>query len=228
VVSGDQLLLKQNENIDYETQSEYTVRIRATDAAGLEFEKSLTLEVNDVVEVMQEEIEFDGSMVQRSRLGTLSVKFDATVTIAPDAFTVEKLGPDGGSVPLTFTTRTEADGSMYADLVFSGSYMQHGSLIDGNYQLSVDGSKIMLLDGSLFDGDGDGVAGGMMVWGDDVDEGFFRLFGDENGNRQVDFEDYSIFGSVFGTQHSTLDFNGNGVVDFEDFSEFGKRFGTSV
>jgi hypothetical protein len=234
VVSGDQLFLKQNETIDYETQSEYTVRIRATDAAGLTFETSLTLEVNNVVELMQDEFEFDGSLVQRSRLGTLSVKFDSAVTIDPDAFTVEKLGPGGGSVPLTFTTRTEPDGSMYADLVFSGAYMEYGSLVDGNYQLTVDGSKITLSDGSHFDADGDGVAGGTMVWGDEVDEGFFRFYGDVNGDRVVSAIDFNAFATRFGSLveddliSAALDYNNDGSITAVDFNDFSKKFGKTL
>ena len=67
------------------------------------------------------------------------------------------------------------------------------------------------------------------VLADATDE-FFRLFGDSDGDRDVDGQDYGRFALTFlksvGTAgfNSALDFDGDGDVDGRDYGNFGRRF----
>lgn len=193
LLSADQLYLRQGEVLDYESQSTYAVRVRVTDAAGLIFEKSLTLGVNNLVEVTKEDITVGDGTAQRSRVESLTIQFDAQVTIAPDAFTVIKRGPDGGNVDVVYTTRLDEGGHTIADLTFSGTFVEFGSLVDGNYQLTIDGTKIENLNGFGFDSNGDGSVGDSLTFGDTATDAFYRLFGDSDRDRDVDRRDYVAF-----------------------------------
>ena len=62
-------------------------------------------------------------------------------------------------------------------------------------------------------------------------DGFFRLFGDGDGDRDVDGLDRDLFRSAFGTSAGDagylwyFDFDGDGDVDGLDNGQFNRRFG---
>jgi len=157
------------------------------------FEKSLTLGVNNLVEVTKQDITVGDGTAQRSRVESLSIQFDAEVTIAPGAFTVVKRGPDGGTVDVAYTTRLDEDGHTIADLTFSGTFVEYGSLVDGNYQLTIDGTNIETLDGFGFDSNQDGLIGDLLSFGQQESDNFYRYYGDGDGDRDVDYVDLLFF-----------------------------------
>ncbi len=232
LISADQLYLRQGEVLDYESQSTYAVRVRVTDAAGLIFEKSLTLGVNNLVEVTKEDITVGDGTAQRSRVESLTIQFDAEVTIAPDAFTVIKRGPDGGTVDVAYTTRLDQNGHTIADLTFSGSFVEHGSLVDGNYQLTIIGTKISSIEGNGFDSDSDGLADDNFVLGDTESDDFFSLYGDTNGDGLVGAIDYFALRNSYGKSNldpgfeRSLDFDSDGLVGASDFFAFRNNYGS--
>lgn len=231
LISADQLYLRQGEVLDYESQSTYAVRVRVTDAAGLVFEKSLTLGVNNLVEVTKQNITVGDGTAQRSRVESLTIQFDAEVTIAPDAFTVIKRGPDGGTVDVAYTTRLDQNGHTIADLTFSGSFVEYGSLVDGNYQLTIIGTKISSIEGNGFDSDSDGLADDNFVLGDTESDDFFSLYGDTNGDGLVGAIDYFALRNSYGKSNldpgfeRSLDFDSDGLVGASDFFAFRNNYG---
>ncbi|HTM53311.1 MAG TPA: hypothetical protein VL175_04755, partial [Pirellulales bacterium] len=74
-----------------------------------------------------------------------------------------------------------------AMITFAGGNVVGGSLADGNYNLNVRAAKVHDLLGHQLDGDGNGLSGGNRV-----DE-FFRLFGDADGDHDVDNLDFDRF-----------------------------------
>ena len=64
----------------------------------------------------------------------------------------------------------------------------------------------------------------------DVLDEFFRFFGDSDGDRDVDGQDYGRFGLSFLKSDGTpgfnpaFDFDGDGDVDGQDYGNFGLRF----
>jgi hypothetical protein len=117
------------------------------------------------------------------------------------------------------------DGKTAALLTFAGPQFVGGSLADGCYTLTVHADRVHDRWGRELDGDGDGVAGGDRV------DAFFRLFGDSDGDGDVDWRDRELFRSAFlksaGEDCYLLyfDFYGDGDVDDPDNGQFNRRFG---
>jgi hypothetical protein len=115
---------------------------------------------------------------------------------------------------------SQVDGDTVARLTFEGAGVTFGSLTDGAYRLTIRSDRITASTGEILDGDGDGIAGG-----DRVDE-FFRLFGDADGDRDIDLLDAKAFVSALGARsHEArylwyLDGNANGRVWLEDLALF--------
>lgn len=172
----------------------------------------------------------DGS-VQRSRVTGVTVRFDRAVITPADAAQAFKLirtgpgapsGEPAGLVTLAADLSASTPTQTVAKLSFSGPVTEGaGSLIDGLYQLVVLGSKIAE-NGVSLDGDGNGTAGGDFVLN------LHRLYGDADGDRDVDATDFGPLRQAFGTALFTFDFDGDGDVDATDYGQFRQRFGTSV
>jgi hypothetical protein len=163
----------------------------------------------------------DGS-VQRSMVNGLTVTFDRVVTFDPGAFWLQ--GQVGSLVGLNVTTSV-VNGRTVAVLTFSGAGILGGSLADGDYTLTVRGDLIRDEFGRELDGDRDGIGGGDRV------DAFFRLFGDSDGDCDVDWLDRDLFRSAFGKSIGDADYlwyfdiDGDGDVDGLDNGQFNRRFG---
>lgn len=96
------------------------------------------------------------------------------------------------------------------------------SLSDGNYQLKLLAGAITAIDGGILSSD--------YHFGDSDVDAFFRFFGDSDGDRDVDGQDYGRFGLTFLKSsgmvdyNPDLDFDGDGDVDGQDYGHFGSRF----
>jgi hypothetical protein len=171
----------------------------------------------------------DGS-AQRSMVTSLTVPFDGLVSFvgAPTAaFRLTRVGPDAptGDVTLAVDLSGSTATQTVARLTFSGSFTQFGSLIDGNYSLTVFGAQVLDVYGRELDGNGDGTVGG------DGYAALFRLFGDGSGDRQVDNFDFYQFSQTYNRSVGDplylayYDINADGVVNFIDHNQFQLRFG---
>jgi hypothetical protein len=175
------------------------------------------------IAVLQVQIN-DGSS-QRSKITSMSVNFSRAVgTVDAGAFQiVAQAGGDPTVVVSWNASRTQAT------LTFSGTLIIGGSLQDGNFSLVIDSSKIHDATGGILDGDADGLSGGARAA-----DAFFRLFGDSDGDRDVDNLDLFHFRQAFGSTSadpaysSYFDFDGDGDVDNLDLFHFRQRFGTNL
>jgi hypothetical protein len=115
-------------------------------------------------------------------------------------------------------------------LTFTGPGVLAGSLADGRYTLTIFGDALTDGYGAKIDGDANGTPGGNFVFGDA--QGLFRMFGDFNGDRQVDGFDFGAFSSTFNLTSqqagflAMFDINGDGQIDGFDFGHFSGRFNT--
>jgi hypothetical protein len=163
----------------------------------------------------------DGS-AQRSKVNSLTVTFNRVVTIEAGAFELRRDG--AGLVDLQVTTSVVA-GKTVAVLTFVGPDIVGGSLADGQFTLTIHSDHVHDRWGRELDGDGDGTSGGNRV------DSFFRLFGDSDGDRDVDWQDRDLFRSAFGKSATDIgylwyfDFDGDGDVDGLDNGQFNRRFG---
>jgi hypothetical protein len=113
------------------------------------------------------------------------------------------------------------------------------SLADGRYQLTVFGNRVSSFDNELLDGAGIGQSGSNYVTPPDPQYGgpglgFYRLFGDVNGDGVVDSVDLGQFRTTFNASNAnssyigSLDANNDGVVDSVDLGQFRTRFNSNV
>jgi autotransporter-associated beta strand protein len=140
----------------------------------------------------------------------------------------------GGSVDVAVTTNP-VNGHTVATLTFSGNQTEYGSLLDGNYQLTIHGDKVRdTVSGTLLDGDGDGQPGGDRVFGNQLADAFFRLFGDSDGDRDVDNLDFARFRGSYNKPSSDpaylryFDFDADNDVDSADLAAFRLRYLTRL
>ncbi|HKB01322.1 MAG TPA: dockerin type I domain-containing protein [Gemmataceae bacterium] len=118
---------------------------------------------------------------------------------------------------------SEVGGKAVAVLSFAGPGVVGYSLADGTYTLTVRADRVHDRWGRELDGDADGLAGG------DRSAGFHRLFGDSDGDGDVDRADYRRFRSAFRTTAGDprylwyFDFDGDGDVDRLDKAQFKRR-----
>ena len=165
----------------------------------------------------------DGSD-QRSMVNSLTVTFDRVVTFDSGALGLQD--QDGNEVSFDLAI-SEVGGRSVAILTFAGPEFVGGSLPDGTYILTVRGEHIRDGEGRQLDGDRDSNGGG------DREESFHRLFGDTDGDADVDAEDRGAFRSSFGKTADEagylwyFDFDADGDVDGRDNGEFNRRFGQS-
>jgi hypothetical protein len=175
----------------------------------------------------------NGGAASRSRVTDVRVYFSYSVSLpaAPaDAFRLTRIGPGGptGDVTLAVDLSGSTPTQTVARLSFSGPLTEFGSLIDGNYTLTVLGSQVTGEGGLRLDGNGDGSAGGDSVTSS------HRLYGDVDGNKTVNGLDMAYFRGAFGSNVGSssyspyLDFNGDGVINGTDLTEFRKRFGMTL
>jgi GH35 family endo-1,4-beta-xylanase len=230
-IDGARLMIRQGQVLDAESQDAYSVRVRVTDSTGQWVEKQLALTVNNLVEVADSDIQIDDGSGQRSRIDALTVTFDSEVAIAPDAFSVTRRG--GGPVAINFTTALN-NGRTVATLTMSGVLVQNGSLVDGNYDLTIDAAKVTsVASGFGMDANGDGVVGDDFVFGDAAADNFYRLYGDDDGNGSVNLFDFAAFRSAFGATLGSpgylghFDATDDGSIDLFDFAVFRSAFGKS-
>lgn len=163
----------------------------------------------------------DGS-AQRSRVTSLTVTFDATVTFAgqvANAFTLSRAG--GGGVSFTATANVVGGVTVVALTNFAGSESDMGSLRDGRFTLTALASQISAY-GLPLNG------GPNYTFGEA--QGLFRFFGDINGDRRVDIADFGMFSTSYNLQSgqsgfiAAFDVNGDGRVDIADFGQFSLRY----
>jgi type 1 fimbria pilin len=169
-----------------------------------------------------ESVVLNDGAAQRSMVNSLTVTFSGAATLDPGA--IELRRQDGTLVDFQLAV-SAIDGKTVAVLTFAGSEFVGGSLADGSYTLTVRADRVHDRWGRELDRDGNGSAGGDRV------DGFFRLFGDSDGDGDVDRLDRDLFRSAFKTTAGEagylwyLDFDGNGEVDGRDNGQFNRRFG---
>jgi len=169
-----------------------------------------------------ESIVLNDGAAQRSMINGITVTFGGSAVLDPGAIELHR---EDGSLVDAHVSISLVDGRTVAVLTFTAPEFVGGSLADGTYTLMVRADRVHDRWGRELDGDGDGSAGG------DRAEGFRRLFGDSDGDGDVDRLDRRRFRSAFKTSAADarylwyFDFDGDGVVDGRDKVQFNRRFG---
>ncbi len=181
-------------------------------------------------------VAINGGAAQRSMVTQLTVTFSALVSFAGSpaaAFRLTRLGPGApaGDVTLAVDLSGSTATQTVARLTFSGALTQSGSLVDGDYQLTVLAAQVSG-NGAPLDGDGNGTPGGDYVLAPSA--GLYRLYGDSNGDRRVDALDLFAFAGAYGKRRGDagyldyLDSNGDGAIDALDLFALAGNFGRTL
>jgi hypothetical protein len=186
------------------------------------------VELGDLVTIVGP-IQFGDGTDQRSKIDQIALTLEGAVEIDSDAFVLTKRGATGGVVDTSFTTEMDSAGNTLVTIHFDSFVRDNQSvLMDGNYQFDIWGDRIRRLDTTLrLDADGDGLPGGSRSIGAQAVDRIFALYGDTDGDRDVDGADFTVFRSTFFNSDNYLpflDFDGDADVDGPDFTEFRSRF----
>jgi hypothetical protein len=163
----------------------------------------------------------DGS-AQRSMVNSITITFGGTAILDPGAIELRK---QNGALVNFKLAASMVGGQTVAVLTFAGSEFIGGSLADGSYTLTVRADHVHDRWGRELDGDGDGSAGG------NRSDALFRLYGDSDGDRDVDAADLLLFLRTFGRRAGEpnypayFDSNGDGQVGVIDLLAFAQRLG---
>ncbi|QDV88633.1 M64 family metallopeptidase [Stieleria magnilauensis] len=185
-----------------------------------------TVEVLAPPEVQSVQINHGDS--SRSLVTSVQVTFDSLVDVSASSFLLMPRGTQQ-SIALNVTSSTTTTGTV-ADLRFQpGEFVLQRqaaglhSLLDGQYELKIIASAVTTTVGN------DPMSADVL-FGNQATDAFFRLFGDVDGDRDVDGQDYGRFGQTFlqgptsGAFDARFDRDGDGDVDGQDYGQFGLRF----
>jgi hypothetical protein len=166
----------------------------------------------------------DNGTAQRSRVRSITVDFNGAIASAPSAaFTVTRT-EDGLVIPVIASAPTPLPGGKTrVTLTFDGPSLDFGSLADGFYTLTIDGSQIIDGSGQQVDTGNNGTAGSTGT------VSFHRFFGDFNGDAVVDSTDYLVFRSAYLSGdasgfNSAFNFDGSGTFGMADLQAFTDNF----
>ncbi|MEL6104731.1 MAG: GEVED domain-containing protein [Planctomycetota bacterium] len=202
-------------------------RVRLSGQAGLapggfagdgEVEDHLVTLLNNPPVTVESVVVNEGD-VQRSTVTSLDVTFSGVANASPAAFAVSNRIDD--SAVGTDVQFSEVDGKTVARITFlEGSNVvaraTGNSLVDGNFQLTVDADAVNELQGDY-------------NFGTVADDHFFRFFGDSDGDRDTDGQDYGRFAETLFKESTDpgfnplFDFDGDDDVDGQDYGQLSSR-----
>jgi hypothetical protein len=213
-VSGNKLVVASGAPIDYEQATSHTVVVRATDSGGLSVDKSLTINVQNVNEVVGFDVQ--QGTVQRSYIRYVDLIFESATGLSQLVsegrihLTRYSLAGTNG-VNVSLAGKLKVVGNHVIANFGSGGIGGHrnSSVGDGYYRLSVDNDR----DGSY-----------------ETLKSFYRLLGDTNGDRTVDSGDQNNVQANLNRRGTNLnsDVNGNGVINTTDRDIVRRQIGQSI
>jgi Ca2+-binding RTX toxin-like protein len=208
-ISGN--ALRASSNFDFETKSSYSVRVRSTDQGGLYTEKVFTINVINTNELVSVSVNGADNFInarQRSQITSVVVVTESVLSDPQTAFSLTNIGLLTASssslassqilvtsVGNVYTLRFGAGAGVVAR---GGTGARANSLADGNWILTVAGSEVS----------------GTNQFGNRAVDNFFRIFGDSDGDGDVDGTDAVALrkAQIAASYNAALDWDGNGSV----------------
>lgn len=210
----------------YKQKGKYRVAVTIDDQDGGTRTESFEIDYQPRVAI--EDIVINGGDASRSMISSVGVTFNQIVEAPENAFVLRNR--DTGERVTSFQYDVDHSGGATAiELTFlpGPSVVTRAggnSLADGNYELVVSASGVQ---------SADAIADQMardFVFGENPTDQFFRMFGDRDGDRDVDGQDYAQFGLAFLKSagmpgfDAAFDSDGDGDVDGQDYGRFGRQF----
>jgi hypothetical protein len=211
--------LRASSSFDFETKSSYSVRVRSTDQGGLWTEKVFTISIVNAVELVSVVVngaDNYANAAQRSQLTSIVVTTDLPLASPSTAFSLTNIGlfTDSNSSLASSQILVSSIGNVYTLRFASGTGVvtrlgtgtQGNSLADGTWVLTVSGNQLT----------------GPNQFGNKYADGLYRMFGDSDGDGDVDGTDTLAFrrAQSASTYNGALDWDGNGSVTSGVDSQF--------
>jgi hypothetical protein len=207
--------------VSFSQPGTHLIRARLTDASGNQsISNPLALRVLPPGPTVSSFVVNDGS-AQRSAVSSLTITFDQPVTLGSNVMQLLRTG--GGVAPTLNVSNPSSDGRTYV-LTFSGDGSTNGVPADGSYRIVITPSAVVAQ--SDF-------AQPMANTTPRV-FGFYKLYGDANGDGDVDAADVALFRTTFGKSAGDagfspfFDFNGDGKIDAFDLQQLRSRLGARI
>jgi ELWxxDGT repeat protein len=179
----------------------------------------------------------DAEIRQRSSVDLVTVVFEGQVDVPADVVKLVNRDTQTELTSLVVATRLEA-GKTLVELTFGsgpsvvdrdpgGTSGLRNTLIDGNYELTILAATVSSKVSSPVSGVDMAVD---QVHGAVKTDLFFSHFGDSDGDRDIDMQDFGRFGISYLTKlgmpgySEEFDFDGDGDVDGLDHARFSRKF----
>ena len=187
-----------------------------------------------VLPVEVESVEVNNGDNSRSILDRIEIEFNQLVT-APDEAFVLRHRRDDQVITETVVSRDDTSGKSVFEITFVKQLPQDMSYVEerasGNHSL-VDGNYDLTVDAGLVHGISDGPIAMAVdhVFGSVQNDKLFRFFSDDDGDRDVDADDLNSFANTFRLDSTYQDFDpsfdidGDNDVDADDLNAFASRF----
>ena len=204
VVRGNELLTTEGPN--YESGAVKTVRIRATDGAGLWVERSFSVEVLDVNEAPTTLTADSSSVNEAAAIGAMVGRLKATDPDFNDAFSFSFVGGEGDS-----------DNASFA---LDGAVLRTNAVFDYESR-DVYSVRLRVTD----------TAGLFFETSVAIHINNVVVPGDINGDDRVDLHDFAILRSHFGKTNALFeegDLTRDGKIDLADFAVLRRNFGRKL
>jgi len=203
--------LRASSSFDFETKSSYSVRVRSTDQGGLWTENVFTINVINTNELVSVSVNGADNFInasQRSQITSVVVVTESVLSDPQTAFSLTNIGLLTASssslassqilvtsVGNVYTLRFGVGAGVVAR---GGTGARANSLADGNWILTVAGSEVS----------------GTNQFGNRAVDNFFRMFGDSDGDGDVDGTDAVALrrAQSAASYNAALDWDGNGSV----------------
>ena len=170
---------------------------------------------------------------QRSSISQLTITLDGDVEVDANAITlIQRSDADGKTTGTVVATShvcgLDDNGNTILIVTFESlTRNDSGVLEDGNYQLTIDHTKVRRAGTSItMEQD--------FVFGDTAVDNFYSLFGDNNGDRTINVVDLLALRQTYlrstadSGYNPAMDFDGNGTVNVIDLLSFRRRFLTTL
>ena len=201
-LSGNQIVVAAGASLNYEWATSHSIVVRATDAGGLSYDKTLAIGVQNVNELVSFDVQRGAA--QRSFIRYVDLVFESAAGLS-------QLISEGRFA----LSRSNLGGTTPVNVSLSGKLKLNGNRVTVDFGTNGIGGNRNSATGNGYyrlnvDTDRDGAK--------ETQRSFYRLLGDTNGDRTVNSTDVNNVNRDQGRRGSNLrsDVNGDGVVNSTD------------
>ena len=187
-LSGNQIVVASGASLNYEAATSHTIVVRATDGGGLSFDKTLTVGVQNVNELVSFDVQKGAA--QRSYIRYVDLVFESAAglsqLISEGRFRLTRFDLSGNNaVNVSLSGKLKLSGNrVTVDFGTNGIGGNRNSATgNGYYRMTVDADR----DGSQ-----------------ETQRNFYRLLGDTNGDRTVNSTDRNNVNRDQGTPRTAI------------------------